>query len=68
MYIKNSSKITIEKDAFAYCYNLRVVVLDAKDIEIRDNAFDAANNLCIMSKSDDVKSYCAKHNFEYKEL
>ena len=69
VHIKSASKITIEKDAFLQCYNLRVVVLDSDNVEIRENAFESSNNLCIVSKNNDVvKEYCNTNNFEYKEL
>jgi hypothetical protein len=69
VHIKSASKITIEKDAFLQCYNLRVVVLDSDNVEIRENAFESLNNLCIVCKNNNVvKEYCSKNNFEYKGL
>ena len=69
VHIKSASKITIEKDAFSQCYNLRVVVLESDNVEIRENAFESSNDLCIVSKNNNVvKEYCSKNNFEYKEL
>ena len=69
VHIKSASKITIEKDAFSQCYNLRVVVLESDNVEIRENAFESSNDLCIVSKNNDVvKEYCNTNNFEYKEL
>ena len=69
VHIKSTSKITIEKDAFSQCYNLRVLILDSDNVEIRENAFESSNDLCIVSKNNDVvKEYCNTNNFEYKEL
>lgn len=69
VHIKSASKITIEKDAFSQCYNLRVVVLESDNVEIRENAFESSNNLCIVCKNNNVlKEYCSKNNFEYKGL
>ena len=69
IYIKTAGKIIIEKDVFAQCYNLRVVILESGNVEIRDDAFESSNDLCIISQSnDDVEKYCSEHNFEYKEL
>ena len=51
IYIKAASKIIIEKDVFAQCYKLRVVILEYGNVEIRDNAFESSNDLCIISKS-----------------
>lgn len=69
VHIKSTSKITIEKDAFSQCYNLRVLILDSDNVEIRENAFESSNDLCIVSKNNDVvKEYCSKNNFEYKGL
>lgn len=69
VHIKSASKITIEKDAFSQCYNLRVLILDSDNVEIRENAFESSNDLCIVSKNNDVvKEYCNTNNFEYKEL
>lgn len=73
IYIKTAGKIIIEKDVFAQCYKLRVVILESGNVEIRDNAFESSNDLCIISKSDKkgnkkIEKYCSEHNFEYKEL
>lgn len=69
VHIKSASKITIEKDAFSQCYNLRVLILDSDNVEIRENAFESLNNLCIVCKNNNVvKEYCSKNNVEYKEL
>lgn len=69
VHIKSTSKITIEKDSFSQCYNLRVLILDSDNVEIRKNAFESSNDLCIVSKNNDVvKEYCNTNNFEYKEL
>ena len=69
VHIKSTSKITIEKDAFSQCYNLRVLILDSDNVEIRENAFESSNDLFIVSKNNDVvKEYCNTNNFEYKGL
>lgn len=72
VYIKSANKITIEKDAFSQCYNLRVVILElapeSTDIEIRESVFESSTDLCIISNSDDVKNYCNEHEIEYKGL
>ena len=69
VHIKSASKITIEKDAFSQCYNLRVLILDSDNVEIRENAFESSNDLCIVSKSNkEIKDYCSKYNICYKEL
>lgn len=69
VHIKSAGKITIEKNAFAQCYNLRVIVLESGNVEIRDDAFETSDDLCIVSKSNkEIKDYCSKHNICYKEL
>jgi hypothetical protein len=69
VHIKTAGKIIIEKNVFAQCYNLRVVILESGNVEIRDDAFESSNDLCIISQSnDDVEKYCSEHNFEYKDL
>ena len=72
VYIKSANKITIEKDAFSQCYNLRVVILElapeSTDVEIRERVFESSTDLCIISNSSDVKNYCNEHEIEYKGL
>ena len=68
VYIKYTGKITIEKDAFSQCYNLRVVILESADVEIRERVFESSIDLCIISNSSDVKNYCNEHEIEYKGL
>ena len=69
VHIKSADKIIIEKDAFSQCYNLRVVILESGNVEIRDDAFESSNDLCIVCKSNkEIKDYCSKHNICYKEL
>lgn len=68
VYIKSANKIIIEKDAFAQCYNLRVVILKSANVEIRENVFESSNDLCVISNSSDVESYCNEHGIEYKGL
>lgn len=69
VHIKTAGKIIIEKNVFAQCYNLRVVILESGNVEIRENAFESSNDLCIVSKSNkEIKDYCSKHNICYKEL
>lgn len=73
VHIKTAGKIIIEKDVFAQCYKLMVVILESGNVEIRDDAFESSNDLCIISKSDKkgnkkIEKYCFEHNFEYKDL
>ena len=73
VHIKTAGKIIIEKNVFAQCYNLRVVILESGNVEIRENAFESSNDLCIISKSNKkrnkkIEKYCSEHNYEYKEL
>ena len=61
-------KIVIESLAFENCINLRNIIIDAQEIEIKDNSFDGCPNVTIISSKADVERYAREHDLDFIKM
>nr|MCR4952814.1 hypothetical protein [Treponema sp.] len=74
------NKLTLEKDAFAGCYKLRIVYLECKDLTFRKNAFSNSPELTVFGQkkyftstnpqeeSINLEDYCKANNIQFTEV